>query len=71
MNRPRKCPKCQTRTCIQVSEGFAGKDWYIDYKCTTCGYFKAVKCNTCAPDPLWVTEFSVASTIYTPIGIEL
>ena len=71
MNRPRKCPKCQTRTCIQISEGFGGTDWFVDYQCTKCKYFEAVRCNKCTPDPLWVTEYSWSSTVSTPIGIEL
>ena len=71
MNKPKKCPKCKTKSLIKTSEGFGGTTWYVDFECTTCKYLKIEPCRSCQPNPLWKTQYSWSSTPSTPIGIEL
>jgi len=69
--KPKNCLNCSTKTMIQISEGFGGTMWYLDFECTTCKTVVLVPCKSCEPNPLWETEYSYGSTLSTPIGITL
>ena len=70
MNKPKKCPKCSTKSLNEVDEGFGGTTWYVGYECSTCGHYMIKECSSCKPSPLWVTEYSVMNTPSTPNGIK-
>ena len=69
MSSKRKCPNCSTKTLELIAEGFGGKRWFIDYECSTCKKVVSYPCESCKPIPLWRTEYSISSTIHSPIGI--
>ena len=70
MNKPKKCPKCSTKSLNEVDEGFGGTTWDVGYDCSNCGHYMIKECSSCKPSPLWVTEYSVMNTPSTPIGIK-
>ncbi len=69
MSKPKKCPKCNTKSLVQTDEGFGGTTWYQGYECQECKHYELRECQSCKPNPLWKTEYSVMSTPSTPIGI--
>ena len=70
MSKPKKCPKCNTKSLKEVDEGFSGTTWYVGYKCGECDHYVLKGCSICKPDPLWKTEYSIMSTPSTPIGFK-
>ena len=67
MKMKRKCPNCQMKTLKQIAEGISGHKWYSYYECEEC---KRVQTFPIKRPPQAKTEYSVCSTIHTPIGID-
>ena len=71
MKTKRKCPNCQTRTSKHIADGStehnAEHKWYSYYECEEC---KRVQTFPIKRPPQAKTEYSVCSTIHTPIGID-
>jgi hypothetical protein len=66
MKTKRKCLNCQTNTLKQMAEGISDHKWYRYYECEGCKRIQTFPINRPA---VIQTEYSVGSTISTPIGI--
>jgi hypothetical protein len=67
MKTKKKCPSCQMITCQQIAEGISDHKWYSYYECDECNRIQTYGMNRPA---VIQTEYSVSSTISTPIGID-
>jgi hypothetical protein len=67
MKTKKKCPNCQMKTSGQIAEGISNHKWYRYYECEECNRIQTFLINRPA---VVETEYSVSSTLHTPIGID-